>query len=540
MNYNEDDYFNYLKYMEKNMININYKKCYDISIDKLDKLDKYDCISGLNSNSLSASDNYILSKKSNKSKKSYPKLFLKLFICRDTDFLKKYIDLKNGNIVYENYIYAILQKQSCPFILKYIGYNTNISYNDILNFISNMCENKSRINDQFDINTTILLLKLRNFGTEIADGFVLKKNGEKDNNLFDFYQGIKKDEDDKDYLDNTRLSITNSSPTFIQIYPEDFLKHYSKNELENEFNELYNHKIKNVKFGYIITQYKDNTISLHDFLNEFIKSYEDKSECKLDLLKNIIIQFLVAIHTLIKLGINHNDLHFGNILVEKLTKNKIISFENNTDFAENLFYLQNKTNFLKYNKNKNLFYIKTKYVVKLFDFDYANQPEVFPNPFSVPLPTGTEKYFYPNKDIICFFVTFFRYFYEVKPDNISNINKIKQISENVYDWIRDNSLLSIIIGSDIMQNSFSFSYYFPFCCFKKIKCDIDSNIILSMNHDFFISNLSNPLYENLEKITKYKDCDKYDKYESDFKFKNAKKYINEIIYNLLKNKMHFY
>jgi hypothetical protein len=91
-----------------------------------------------------------------------------------------------------------------------------------------------------------------------------------------------------------------------------------------------------------LTGSSDTMVSLDTFFHQ--------TTVALDEFASIVFQIFHAVYVMVKHGINHNDIHSGNMLVDKLKKPICLEYEAN----------KKKIKFL------------TKYIVKIFDWDLSN------------------------------------------------------------------------------------------------------------------------------------------------------------------------
>lgn len=119
-------------------------------------------------------------------------------------------------------------------------------------------------------------------------------------------------------------------------------------------------KDKDIELTVLVMDYSNNSSTLEGML-EREKSI-DSSPAKLQQYLAIIFQILYALRCCSALGIKHNDLHFRNILVEKLK------------FPETMHY-----NLLR--DDEKLVRFKTDYWVRIIDFDQASvyHPRIYRN-----------------------------------------------------------------------------------------------------------------------------------------------------------------
>jgi hypothetical protein len=263
-------------------------------------------------NSSSMSEIFRLTKKNNEN------VFMKLFISempevkslnvkfkdsegKVVDFTYDNNSLKNNisDLVYEQYIYfnfinKLSEFEICPFFIRMIGSQKNVNIFDILNFLENKLvdseENiisKNIIDKSFIKNLSSIIYFLGGMGNFMGEG---------------------------DFLPLT-------STKYPDEYPKEFkflsLKEYSK-----------------IRFDYIITETIKNEMNLNTFLKNVLKICRKKNfnlkEKFCPLVMYIFLQVLLSCKILDLSKINHNDLHFGNILIKtiKNSNNFICNFKN--------------------------------------------------------------------------------------------------------------------------------------------------------------------------------------------------------------------
>lgn len=111
----------------------------------------------------------------------------------------------------------------------------------------------------------------------------------------------------------------------------------------NKIIDYYDILYKNITVCCLVTKVPDNVTTLYDLFSEKISGTE---------IYQIFFQLMYNLKLMEKIKLIHNDLHTRNILIERLSLEKTIYYKVG-------------------NKNYKL---RTKYIVKIFDFDFSYYP----------------------------------------------------------------------------------------------------------------------------------------------------------------------
>lgn len=271
------------------------------------------------------------------------KIYMKMFITETPDIIKSLdkLKIKNENTgeytkfnykknslqdtvsnllyeqyIYKNYINKLVDNNICPFFIRMIGGQNNVNSYTILNFLNNkLIDTKGNIIPN-DIIKKILLRNTSLMLYRLGDMYTLP------------------------IIYN--MEEISMSETSWNAYPK-VLKEITMNECDH------------IRYGYTITESPNNAINFGDFLKKTLNVSRNKNSFKnkfLPIILYIIFQIILSCKILDICKINHNDLHFGNILVHKYNKTR------------NLIYNLNKNNNTVYELHYPL-------CVKIFDFDIA-------------------------------------------------------------------------------------------------------------------------------------------------------------------------
>lgn len=272
---------------------------------------------GLPSNSESVSDQWVLTVRTTD---GLQKLFIKIFIHSiNSVVLERTMGLQYETLVYEQKIAPIMS--SCPFFIKYYGTGQNCNINKILD-----------IHEQ-----TPLLFKKRTYTT-------LQKKIIR--NLYFLYI-------DQKYIANE--SCNRIQQMFYNQYIIGEEQNIQRPTLLNELT-LYERtlhwstlikELMNVGFSYIILENIENPTtvsSLQLFTTE-------PCIVKWPILFQIIYTiFVMSCHSMLM----HNDLQLSNIFVIRLDNEQIFKFQ----------------------VRDTIFNIRTRYMIKIYDFDLSYSPDV--------------------------------------------------------------------------------------------------------------------------------------------------------------------
>lgn len=126
----------------------------------------------------------------------------------------------------------------------------------------------------------------------------------------------------------------------ITEYFPEFLEKHDRNTFD-----------ENYIFGIhlMLTEFMKNSVPLSKFLSSMLPELGDGER----IFYQIIFQYYYTINTFRNLGLVHNDLHLGNIMIEEL------------ESPVTLYYLVETGNDNEYK----VFELTTKYFVKIYDFD---------------------------------------------------------------------------------------------------------------------------------------------------------------------------
>jgi hypothetical protein len=170
----------------------------------------------------------------------------------------------------------------------------------------------------------------------------------------------------------------------------------------------------------------------------------------------IFFQFLYAFYIMNYFMIQHNDNHFGNVLIQTLPEYV------NMDITVG-------------GRNINF---KTKHVIKFFDWDRSYTPSIGPNSIlNAHVDNGTYNSFVPNRDFSTFlcFLKKYKIFEGIMSEMIPATAYISQntrkheefignISESLHEWIKENKHIIhtdykgktfILVPRDVIERTFS-------------------------------------------------------------------------------------
>lgn len=217
------------------------------------------------------------------------------FVYNNNSLKEKISDLVYEQYIYFNFINKLSEFEICPFFIKMIGSQKNVNIFEILNFFDN---------------------KLVDSEEHIIQKNILDKSFIKNlSSMIYFMGGMGEFMGEGDMLPMTSIKYPDE-------YPKEFkflsLKEYSK-----------------IRFDYIITDTTKNEMNLNNFLKNVLTLCKKKKLNLRDklfpLIMYILLQVLLSCKILDLSKINHNDLHFGNILIKmiKHQNNFICNFKNN-------------------------------------------------------------------------------------------------------------------------------------------------------------------------------------------------------------------
>lgn len=269
-------------------------------------------IKRMEKNSSSVSEIYRITMYNNKN------IYMKLYISETSDVKSLDITLKNedgelikfnyhnkslmnykSDLMYEQYLYfnfinKISEYEICPFFVKMVGSNNNVSNNNICSFLKDKLKDK---NNNSIPEETIKKAFLRNISTML---YTVSKMGQ---------------------FIRSGHNLTLSHTEYPKIYP-------------SEFKMLSDEDFSRIRYDYIITDSVEDNVSCDNFIKDIIKLCRDKSKkysgnmkSKFQIYINnqlfpmilyIFFQVVLSCKILDMCKINHNDLHYGNILVSKI------------------------------------------------------------------------------------------------------------------------------------------------------------------------------------------------------------------------------
>ena len=266
--------------------------------------------------------------------------FQKIFISNYDELISRYnIEMSNNNkidisdhkkkidiLFYEYYVYLnkiknLLDRNVNPHFVKVIGGKLDVNYNNM----------KKYILDKVDIDTSIKL----NRNDIIKFNFT--------NNFISMSHSLLRD------------SLTENIDRKIIKDVNYFIIKDNKYSPTDLYTKMYN-IIENVKYGFIMTEGID-LINIFNF-KQFIEMplYKGIALKKFVILTNksdnylyyFCFQLVSACYALFLTGINHNDMHFGNILIKKV-----------------------KPHINEYHINDKVYKILIDYKIIIYDFDRA-------------------------------------------------------------------------------------------------------------------------------------------------------------------------
>lgn len=232
----------------------------------------------------------------------------------------------NCDIILQDNILTTKQKQLYVYVSKF---EHKINPCDLKNIIK---YSKTNEGSGSDYNTVIFgLLKVN------SEKVVLKM-------VFN-NKGDKRKDNDEDLLYNVTnsLLLNNNTPHLIFKYGSLRCENFKAPPELKEILESYNKDTKLLTTIVLENGYRGNkTKMLYEILKQKL-SLKDKLR--------IVFQIMWTLECFIKIGFQHNDLHFGNILISTLKTPETFTYKYKDTF----------------------FQIKTKYVVKIFDFDRSTK-----------------------------------------------------------------------------------------------------------------------------------------------------------------------
>ena len=236
----------------------------------------------------------------------------------------------------------------------------------------------------------------------------------------------------------------NYCPFFVDFYGVNSCFNCTKFVVNQEKNQRVSRKTNiNRELQTLLFLEKTQGFTLHEFLrkniipdnanklgyfNAYIKSFRVSTETEIRSnfsysIVDITFQLLWVLYCFRQRRIRHNDMHFSNIFIEELPNITEFVFE-----------------FESPNKSKRVFRMKSKYMIKVYDFDnacvYGNE-NVSRNvkldgPFCE--KTGHCNYFSLRGDLFKFLIEFSRYINDcfiINPPDQSNINLIRDFISSI-------------------------------------------------------------------------------------------------------------
>ena len=219
----------------------------------------------------------------------------------------------------------------------------------------------------------------------------------------DSYYGLMYEKNVYTYIDE-KIIIPNLSPNFIpviafgscdaksvaeeikdRVYPG--LKEEDLHHLK-QFLSSSKKAIPGLALNLMLTGSAEKGISSFDELIDIDKN--SSSKLPLGERKSIIFQALYSLYLMQHFKINHNDLHFTNVLVQSLSKPIKLSFQ----------------------IGKNQVAFETKYLLKFFDWDRAYVKKLGKNPYlsnEAEVITGSKNFFQANRDFYQFLCNLHNY-----------------------------------------------------------------------------------------------------------------------------------
>lgn len=355
-----------------NKINLNSKS----NICKIDELISQ--IKGIDSNSASPTDIWFVKFKENIFYDNEPllgavlKIFINLSSFETPNEYKFYEELEGLNYelqIYKKIIQPITEYKICPNFIKYLGSGLNCSYENLYKMLDKHIYEDDNKTYSEKMTKKLLNRNINCIKTSCSDRKSINKKSKRGFfNLFGF-------------LDNT------SEPD------------------------------KNMKYNFIMIQrLSPSTMSVDDFLLKE-KNISDKN------ILVIIFQIAFACYVMSLNKLIHNDLHSGNIMIEELEKEEIIT------------YIINDQKYI----------FSTKYKVYVYDFDRAYCPRfgrnILLDDHDSCENNGQCNTFIENKDFLKIFCYFTWYFKDINKSYFKNI--IKFILKNDKNTGDLNKLLKI-------------------------------------------------------------------------------------------------
>ncbi len=342
---------------------------------------------GYESNSASATDIYVVNIKQ-----------MQNYLGSNNTFIMKIFDVdqdtrSGGLLQYENSIYNLtntfLDKHYTRNIVSKIAYSKNCTFNDICMVLSNKNGCDTEIQKQLLENLSIMYCSPYKY--QIIS----------DHNQSGSSKPISK----------TRPAIKKSarpSNPALNTFVEQCAK--TLNTSQNDLNQ----KLFHSNYGFIMTKAVDGG-SFHEFMFDILKS--DFSDDDIYYLSEVIYQIFFTLHVFASRGMNHNDIHLGNALIDK----KKLPYE--TEFS------------LYVTPDKQVRCISSKFIPRIFDFDRATTSQK-PNKMEQNLEnSGQSNRFNSRRDFIKFSCYLLRNI-GGSIDTFQKNNKKNQIKlKNMYNWI---------------------------------------------------------------------------------------------------------
>lgn len=273
-------------------------------------------IKGLSSNSASPTDTWTCVYK--KDEIPFCKSFFKVWIS-GMDIFKNNrlgeIGLNYEVKVYEQIKKEIIDKDLSHSFVEIINFHENKTFEDTVDFVYNGLHNLER-NKMID---TIKINKINeiNVVTKLNTDYIVSEE--------DIKSQIK-----YNLIRNTSCYLSGYKPR-----PNIFEVGQINNNLVQDYQNLIIKNLHLIKYNYLETKNLDNSITFSKYIDDNI---EESSTYKTDPIINnykVFEQILIHVDTMNSKGIYHQDLHFGNILIDK-TDNSINIFDFDRAYSEKL------------------------------------------------------------------------------------------------------------------------------------------------------------------------------------------------------------
>ena len=318
-------------------------------------------VKGVGSNSSSPTDTYVLNIKQdtiNERLKQNNQFFMKLFVVN----LDKHYN--NETLSYEQEIYRftnkLLKQGNTRNLVPLVAHSKECTFNDICMMLSNKegCADDIRQQLLFNLSaiaSATVCSDAHFYNHKLPDRKAITSNKNKTNDIQKLMKA------DKEYFKQCA---------------------YSMNKTPEEFFDI----ISNFELGFIMTKSAQGTGSFYDFLTSKIATDDEMIQ--------YIFQIFYTIHEFQLQGLNHNDLHLGNILMDQRWPSEL----------QIALYVTS---------TGKVVVIKTNEVPRIFDYDRSTMKN-FPNKLEDWLiPYGQVNKFSPQRDFLkigCELLTQFSHF----------------------------------------------------------------------------------------------------------------------------------